>query len=378
MNRDIINDINDTRMASDFRGITLSMFKKSDSIKEMRGALLGAKVEQACYWSAELICAGHYADVWECVFLFYGKYVHITNPRIAVYLDVRLDQFETIMHNGYSTSALSARNNGKIRRMFAEIMCVLCDAKRSCSMDSIAMGPAEFDMLNLADRLKAPSLSYGIDILTDEDPRELCVAVNELSFHLSVDSQNLYFACYWAEWIMGYAALCKKKGEPRKCERRATGLVDGKYQKDVVWIIWDIFSICASNTHDPARIKLVEVAQLLFSYKYTPSCCTKRRYMLYFAAEVLCGKTVDMTDEIIRKSQKANVGRVMDNIDCIYRQIKKNEVSPNTDYLFDGSGSGSNLKNTINQLETMSSFGDVFIPRLEETDRRGAEEEKDS
>ena len=67
--------------------------------------------------------------------------------------------------------------------------------------------------------------------------------------------------------------------------------------------------------------------------------------------------------EIICHSHTDIINNVKQKIDLIYKQIKKNEESTDTDYLFLGMKS-SNLENTIKKLETMNSFGESFIPRL--------------
>ena len=57
--------INDMRDSSDFRSITFSGYKKADVKKQLILSIFNNKIEQSCYWSAEMVCAGHYMDLWE-------------------------------------------------------------------------------------------------------------------------------------------------------------------------------------------------------------------------------------------------------------------------------------------------------------------------
>jgi two-component SAPR family response regulator len=84
--------------------------------------------------------------------------------------------------------------------------------------------------------------------------------------------------------------------------------------------------------------------------------------LLYFAVSILC-ENLNLDEEIMRPSQKEVISNVIRNIDNIYKQIKKNEISPGTDYLFKDVKT-SNLEKTIEKLEKLNSLGESFIPRI--------------
>ena len=57
------SDINDIRTSAQFRGISFSKHKKSDVKTALIDNLLKGKIEPACHWGAELVCAGHYLEL---------------------------------------------------------------------------------------------------------------------------------------------------------------------------------------------------------------------------------------------------------------------------------------------------------------------------
>lgn len=354
-------DINDIRSQSEFKGISFSNFKKTDVKKELLNSLISSKIEPACYWSAELICAGHYGDLWEVILHFYSKHIHLGNPKIASYLELRVTHFKDIVNNGYVDSELRMRNSEKIRRLFCEIMCVLCDAKRKHSFDTVKIKKEDFDMTQLRDKFKAPNNTYAQEVFLPEDPKELFPAINEFAYNISEDGKNTLIACYWLEWIIEFENVCKAKKEKMFCERRNFHQVDTKSQKDIIWILWDTF-LREANKRSKFIQKTIGSLMTLFCLKYTSGCYKKRRNILYFAISLLCEPSIS-NEEIVRSSQQTLIGTILKKIDLVYKQIKQNEVSPGTEYLFKDL-KASNLEKTIEKLDKLNTFGENFVPRI--------------
>ena len=74
---------------------------------------------------------------------------------------------------------------------------------------------------------------------------------------------------------------------------------------------------------------------------------------MYFVFS-LCVDNIDMSIQVINNKQ--TVSNVIDNIEMIYKQIKKNEVSPNTDYLFNNLEKQNSIKKSIQQFQIVNSI----------------------
>jgi len=352
-------EINDVREQNAFKGFTFSEFKKTDAKKELTTSLQKSKIEPACYWSAELICAGHYADLWDTIIGFYTKHIHIGNPKLVTYLDLRISNFKELVNNGYRDQELRLRNNEKMRKLFCEVMCVLCEAKRRHCYAEVKVRKEDFDLTHMTERFKAPNVKYAEPIFLKDDPKELFIAANEFAYNLAEDGKNCVSACYWMEWIMEFENICKQKKEKFKCERRDFANVETKCQMDIIWIVWDIF-LEESKKRGTLIQRIVNSALNIFCLRYRSGCHKKRRLLMYFIIGVLT-EPFSIEEEIVK--DKAKIAVITQNINKIYKQIKKNEYSPGTDYLFENTKT-SNLEKTIEKLDKMNSLGEEYIPRF--------------
>ena len=355
----IADEISDKRAIKEFKGITFSKYKKSDAKKELLKSLGEGKIEPACYWSGEFICAGHYADIWEIILEFVGKNIHLGNPKLPMYIQSRYDIFKNIVIGGYIENELMMRNNPKIRQLFAEIISILCQSRKKHPFSKVKFDKADFNMANLSEKLKAPNISYANQIFMKEDQNIFFVAINELGYHLSKDNYNGPVACYWVEWLLEYENLMKKRKQKVICGRRSYVPVNSKDQMDIVWMVWDILLYEAKNKSS-GHIKIIRALLYIFCIRWSSGIKKRRRWLIYFAISLITDKFNASTPLFTNKDQ---ISQIKEKINIIYKQIKKNEVKPATDYLFNNSftNNSKNLENTIAKLDKMSQLG--YIPR---------------
>ena len=352
-------EINDIRVINDFKGITFSNYKHLDVKNELIQSLLNSKIEPACYWGAEMVCSGHFSELWETILFFYSKYVHIGNPKMAIYIEMRLNIFKSILNSGYSENELLLRNNSKIRHIFAEILTILCLGKRKHTFHSIVMKTSDFEMSTMSEKMRATNVEFIKDIFLEDDAKELFIAANELAFCITKNICDVVLACHWLEWMIEYERKCKQKKEKCECQRRSNMNVDSKYQKETIWLIWNIL-LKESLKRNAFIQKVVDSLLTLFCIRYTSSTTKKRKYILYFVISLIC-ENIQFTksEEIIKESQKHIVTNVLQKVDVIYKQIKKNEKAPRTDYLFmhhQKDDKNNNLQKSLNKMNQLNEI----------------------
>jgi hypothetical protein len=351
------SEINDIRTPAQLKGISFSKYKKSDVRKQLIENMKKGKLEPACYWSAELVCAGHYMELWEIILHYVGKHIHLGNPKIVIYLEKRFEIFRNIISQGQYLNELQLRNNPTIRKLFAEIVSTLTLSNKKHSFEPIKINrEEEFDMTQMPERLKAPNIHYIESIFQKEDPKELFIAMNEFAYNISNDKKSMVGASYWIEWTIDFEAICKKRKTNIICQARPFVNVEKKYRNDTIWILWDILFHYSSLTNNQYIDALMKSIFNIFCIKYTTASCKKRRYLLYFAVAVL---TESVPTNIDVMNNKPLIQSIIDKINSIYKQIKKTEDSPNTEYLFANLQTENTFDKSIRKMELVNSM-DIF------------------
>lgn len=351
-----MDEINDIRNEVEFKIQTFSGFKRTNVVSELLNSLVKGKVESSCYWNIELICSGKYSDIWEVILKFYGKYVHIANPKIILYLEKKFQTFKNILKNGYIENELNLRNNIKIREIFAEIMVVLSCSPQKYVLTEVKINKEDFDITIIQDKFKAPNINYCKPVLKENDPTCLTFSVNELAYSVSNDCKSIRQASYWIEWIIQYGKMREKNKEKCLIEERDDILVSPKDKKNIVWLIWDIL-IYEGEQRDVVTAKMIRGMLSLFCIRYSNTINTKRRFLLYSAASLLTEK-IDYTKELLNTKEKEKLTHIISNINALYKDVKANEVLPTSDNL------KSNTDKIQKKLALMNDFSNKYTPRI--------------
>lgn len=347
MSDSIINDIRDIQS---FKKITFSKYKKTDVKKSLIQCILKESVEESCYFCSELICSGHFIEIWEIILLIVSKHIHLSNPKLPYYIYNRFENFKNIMSTYKYFNELELRNDSKIRKLFVEIVCILCYSKKSHIYEKIKIDDLDFDMITMQKKLKAPSVDYAGDIFKSEDPKELFISINELSYNIK--EKNILKVCYWIEWILKFESKCKKRRDKLICERRSFVIVEEKHQKDIIWMIWEV--ILSYKNKNKLCHQMIDSLFNLFCIRYTTSVKSKRRFILYFCVSLLCSN-VNYNIPIIVNDNIEKIDIIKSNIDKIYMQIKENEIRPKTDYLFYGTKK-DRAKRSLDKMKKMNEL----------------------
>jgi hypothetical protein len=300
--------INDKRTSDQFRNTTFSNYQKSAVKKELVQSLLQSKIEHSMNWMIELLCSGHLSDIWEIILFFYAKHIHVSNPKLPIYIESRFNIFKETVQN---LDDLMIRNNEIIRKLFSEIITVLCLSNKHHSYEIIKFNKADFNLLT-NDRLKAPSVQFVEFIFKPGDPKSLFVPLNELSY--TIHSKNTMESCYWIEWILEYTSK-------KKCVAVARTL-STKHPTDCIWIVWDILLNYSNKLSEPIQ-KIMIALLRLFCIRYTPACNERRRFIIYYAIS-LCCEPIQLTIPMVE--QKHLIDPIYEKCKVLYKNIKKHEI----------------------------------------------------
>ena len=303
-----------------FKGTTFSNYKKSLVIKKMIHAMYYQKLEEAFFWTSELMCTHLYLDIWNTFFMFMSKYIHVYNPKLPIFMNRKFKEFKEI---AYETSDdYKLRNDSRIRSLICSITLILCLSNKYTILDDLN-NKFNFKVENIYENLKAPNLTYINKYYLQHDPKEYIIPYNELIYHLVV-SKNKIDINYWINWIIHYDSLCNSKKKYVLCQQRDIYMCKNERQSmNIIWILWDVL-LKLSEKKGKMVHEITKQLFDLFSVKYTISFNKKRKYLIYNAVELYLHNNIDYDIPILKNTK--SLENLDKNINVIFEQLKKNEI----------------------------------------------------
>lgn len=309
--------VDDLREQSEFRDITFSNYRKRDALKTLVSALRDGRLEAACNWSAELICAGHFMDMWNVIIDFYGQHVHEGSPRMALLLAHAYDTFRNEAQRVMMD--LDMRNEPRVRALFGELVCALCYARKMHPFSATAVSSLDFSLPHLGRMMAADAGRYSDTVMLAGDPREITVAVNELVYSLTPDVRRVSNACYWIEWMLALDMRGRKKGCVKlKCVPRVRDADLKTSASNAAWVIWDVLFKAAEGRD--GITKTLTALHRLFSIQYTSALGRRRRWLFYFAVNLVC-TPIDLTRPLADPEQLRLISAHVARVDVIYEHV---------------------------------------------------------
>ena len=301
----ILMEIKDTR--TNFQTTTFCNYKKSHVIKELVKCLYYQKLEEAFFWTGDLLSSGLIIDLWNIYIQFICKYIHINNPKLPIFLYKKFEEFKIIANK---TSDIQLRNDKEIRNIFFTITAILCESTKDSILDNL-----KFDLkLDIHTNLKAPNIEYIQPYFKPGDPKEYFIALNELMYHLK-DTKNKIEILYWIEWIIEFEQLLIKKKKIIGCIKR-----DFAPNTNIIWLIWEIIM---SFKKDSILEKILDALFNLFKIKYTTASNRKKKGILHLAVMFIIND-IDYQKKLV--DNVAIFNNIEQNIIITFQQLKKNEI----------------------------------------------------
>jgi hypothetical protein len=288
--------INDRRTLLDFKLATIGGYPKGKVLSVLDKCLAQQKIEEAIYWSFQLLCSGIVNSLWDKLVFFIAKNTNIYNPLISEWLYQKTLVWNNITSNDLykKNNVLNLRNHPTIRNMITEII-VLASLSKPRKLETLPkIEKSDFIITNFKSKLESSDMSLTHSIFKDEDPKEVRIASTEIAHHLL--GGNIVRALYWLNWILTWEALNIKKYSKFDCNMRTGGffnsnsIIPVKCNRNVIWLIWTIIeNIKHKKTTGSSNLEVVMRSLWeLFILNYTSGSRNRRLVFIIWAMSYLC------------------------------------------------------------------------------------------
>lgn len=311
----------DDRIKKNFNVITISNYKKNDVIKSLITAFDNIKVEEACVWAVELHSSGQQEILWKNILLYISESINIDSPYLPVWIWRNYIKFQNLELKFDKKYLIEGRNNQELRNILADVISILVLSRKNNvfikkNLPKITLN--DFNIVNLEKKIIAKNSYMIVNIVHENDPKELQIGLNEFAICLNNKEINYMNTIYWLEWLLMYEKECKTHNIKIECGGSKIRDVKDKFYKDWIWYVWHI--ILKETEYKSEELLSKQILALYKIYKHQFSLSTRRSKMvhIYHAVRFLKDK-VNWNIPLI-KDYHIRV-QICGNINLLYRSV---------------------------------------------------------
>lgn len=196
--------IHDTRVPSDFKGVTICGYKRLDVVNAYQNAIINNKLEESVRWAVELNSTGINNYIWSSLYNLYFKYIHVNHPKFFIYLLKRHKDYNRIIQNYPKKHELFTRNNQEIRNLFAELTSISALTKKNnlfLNKSFPKIGEKDFSKENIQKRMISKNLDELSDFIYNTTTNEMKIGLNEILVNLGSQKGTYENCVYWYLWL---------------------------------------------------------------------------------------------------------------------------------------------------------------------------------
>ncbi len=308
--------IHDIRISKDFKGVTISGYKRKDVINAFQNSIINNKLEDAIRWCVELHSTGLNNIIWNSIDNTYLKYIHINNPKLFFYIIKRKKDYNSIIKRYPKKHEIFTRNNQQLRNLFAEITAILTLTKKNNmflpkSLPSIKN--SSFEKHELKKRMIAKNLDMILDYIYSTTSNDVKLALNEIIHNLLYSNGTFQNCLFWYLWLEKYQNKISKSN--------MIIISTNTIEEHWIFILWKLI-MCIGNKLDKSNLIFLNKLENLYKENFKLNSIARKKYYIFIAFYII-KNNINWNIQLYQNNTEYLIIQTNANINGMYYNIIK-------------------------------------------------------
>jgi len=312
--------IHDIRTKKDFKGITISGYKRQDVMNTFQNCMINNKLEDAIRWCVELHSTGMNNNIWESLKNIYFKYIHINNPKYFFYLFKREKEYIDIISKYPPKHEIFSRNNQEIRNLFAELTAISTLTKKNnlfLQKSLPTINNKSFEKNDIKNRMISKNLDKVNNYIDNLTTNEFKLVINEISNNITLKDGTFENCIYWYLWYEKIDNI--KKNEKKMSKIDFSNLNDTK--NHWIFLLWKLLIDIGEKYLNKNNLVFLKKIYNEYCKNFKLNTMSKKKYYIFIAFYILKDNKNNIKwnipifqQEYLMIQTNANINRVYENI----------------------------------------------------------------